>query len=691
MKRALKDYQNINHLTHIFNTFNFSSTYSKTLARMQFKTKSCQWTTLEKNFSLMLFYKSPAAYKFLRKMGIVLPGVSSIRRWIGSSKFQPGFDHNLFKDLQRKFSTETYQGTACIISLDEMSIMRHLEYSKDLDLVEGFQDLGHLGRKPITANYALVFMIRGFYNWKFPVSYFLSHSGVKHENLCILLQELIALLEQAGLDPKMIVCDQGSSNRSMLKQLNVTPENPFFISNGKKIYAIFDVPHLFKSFRNNMLNGNFNLNGKIIRFEDIRRTYEIDKENKKSRMLMKLTHSHLQPDNFQKMNVKLAVQIFSHSVASAIRTCIGTDELQSDTAENTANFIEFMNNLFDTLNSRIHFSPNPYRCALSKKNPIVNETLEEASKVLTFLQKIDFKNGRVSTPPCFTGLVQTINAILQFFEEEQENGCEYLMTNRLNQDPLENLFSIYRQKGGYNRNPTARTLRCLFRTNVINSLMTPAEASNCEVDEDNILPIGDSAESTSNSEVCEIYLPSIDNAQCTGNTDRRTTHEKSVPEELITSEQCSVAYFAGYLANKCMKQHGCIRCKDSLTKQSKLTDKRELFILNKTYSNISDVSIGLSAPTAEFLYIADKCLSIFEKSFPDILHEKQLKSKILKYVMNDHEVSLWLQNETCRDHRIFILEHLIVCKLFYNCKMMFKGKSHNKYSKISKTRILENK
>lgn len=269
--------------------------------------------------------------------------------------------------------------------------------------------------------------------------------------------------------------------------------------NGKKIYAIYDAPHLFKSFRNNLLSGNFNLNGKIITFQDIRKTYQIGQKNEKSRMLLKLTDSHLQPDTFQKMNVKLAIQIFSHSVASAIKTCIETNELQSDTAENTAYFIELMNNLFDTLNSRIQFSPNPYKCALSKENPIVKETLEEASNVLTMLQKIDLKTGKISTPPCFTGLIHTINAILQF-SEEQENECKYLLTNRLNQDALENLFSIYRQKGGYKRNPTARLLRCLFRINVINSLMK-SEASNCEADEDNNLTISNSAESTGNAKI----------------------------------------------------------------------------------------------------------------------------------------------------------------------------------------------
>jgi len=42
------------------------------------------------------------------------------------------------------------------------------EYSKPLDLVEGFEDLGQIGRTNKPASQALVFMARGLYsNWKY--------------------------------------------------------------------------------------------------------------------------------------------------------------------------------------------------------------------------------------------------------------------------------------------------------------------------------------------------------------------------------------------------------------------------------------------------------------------------------------------------------------------------------------------
>jgi hypothetical protein len=77
---------------------------------------------------------------------------------------------------------------------------------------------------------------------------------------------------------------------------------------------------------------------------------------------------------------------------------------------------------------------------------------------------------------------------LQFFEEEKSNDIVFLMTNRLNQDALENLFSIFRQKGGYNKNPTARTIRTSIRSNCIFSLCTSTR-TNCEATLEDYNPI----------------------------------------------------------------------------------------------------------------------------------------------------------------------------------------------------------
>jgi hypothetical protein len=90
---------------------------------------------------------------------------------------------------------------------------------------------------------------------------------------------------------------------------------------------------------------------------------------------------------------------------------------------------------------------------------------------------------RENFPDRFDGILLSINTIRQLFEENKHDNYSFLLTGRLNQDPLENLFSVLRQKGGYNRNPTVRTFQAALKSNMITNLMKPSDKANCEPDE----------------------------------------------------------------------------------------------------------------------------------------------------------------------------------------------------------------
>ena len=57
-----------------------------------------------------------------------------------------------------------------------------------------------------------------------------------------------------GLDVKVLTCDQGSNNRSVMHSLfGVTVDGPYFIfKNVDKVYVVYDPPHLLKNIRNNL-------------------------------------------------------------------------------------------------------------------------------------------------------------------------------------------------------------------------------------------------------------------------------------------------------------------------------------------------------------------------------------------------------------------------------------------------------
>lgn len=66
-----------------------------------------------------------------------------------------------------------------------------------------------------------------------------------------------------------MVFDQAATNQNVYKKVGVTNETPFF-TNERKVFALFDVPHLVKSVRNNLLM-NDNVNGEEqMSFQDIK-------------------------------------------------------------------------------------------------------------------------------------------------------------------------------------------------------------------------------------------------------------------------------------------------------------------------------------------------------------------------------------------------------------------------------------
>ncbi|KAF2896422.1 hypothetical protein ILUMI_09753, partial [Ignelater luminosus] len=233
---------------------------------------------------------------------------------------------------------------------------------------------GVLGRTSGIGTQVMVFMVRGLIlKWKLMVAYCVSAGSMKSSSLKILLIDVVKSLLEIGLQIRSVICDQGSNNRAVFRELGVTTEFPFFYVNDKKIFALFDTPHLIKSVRNTLLKGNIHINNKEVSFDDIRKFYDLDKTNK-IRANVKLTDRHINPNAFEKMKVKLATQIFSHKLATSLET----GEIKSKTMENTAQFLKKMNTLFDILNSRLLKDENPYRRPLSVRNPKVENVLKES-------------------------------------------------------------------------------------------------------------------------------------------------------------------------------------------------------------------------------------------------------------------------------------------------------------------------
>lgn len=235
------------------------------------------------------------------------------------------------------------------------------------------------------------------------------------------------------------------------------------------------------------------------------------------------------------------------------------------------------------MNSKNKFDTNPYRCAITKNcNTRVHKTLSSAKRVFAELKKISVnKNGvkKLTTPPCFEGMQQTINAVpqLSFEEFSVGSGVKFIMTYRFNQDVIENLFGIYRMKGGCNRNPTVKNLRAMFRSQLLNSLIKLPNKS-CEDDEDTFLTESEKkCESQSHppppenvSEARELTTMMVEevSTQNIQIEEGESSTCRSGDDPATTLEKCSVIYFAGWVGKKCTEKFNCDECKKTFLKDT---------------------------------------------------------------------------------------------------------------------------
>ncbi|XP_054289856.1 uncharacterized protein LOC129005088 [Macrosteles quadrilineatus] len=400
----------------------------------------------------------------------------------------------------------------------------------------------------------------------------------------------------------------------------------------RRFFFIFDAPHLFKSIRNALLKTNIQHgDGVWAKWDHFVTLYNLDSKSDKARSLCKITEKHVAPNAFDRMKVKLATQVFSHSVTAAMQTAVGTGQLPAD-AVNTATFIGRLNDIFDCLNSKVQFDANPLKCAISSTDAglRVGETLKNA---LPWIQtwRCDKKTSRsLSRPPCFSGLYQTVSSVLQLWNDIKEEDTKYLLTNRLTQDALENEFGIARQRCGYEKNPSAMQFRQNLRHRIQVTLMKPPESANCEIDDDVILTASDldkisdtedeegdgdgdgedqvrnvdvSMSTTEGSGLEDMEVDDPDDIVQSDDSDIDLDAEhiqppQIAPDQQPTLESCSVQYVAGYLAKICLKKFSCEECSRELTTGAQLSDENELLILHRSYST-KDGTSHLTAPSKE--------------------------------------------------------------------------------------------
>ncbi len=421
-----------------------------------------------KRLAFSLSYKGTASYQVLAKK-LKLPPKRTISRWTNNIRFAEGLEEEkVFQIMGEKAKSMEQRDRLATLLLDEISLREHCQYDQNEDKIIGVkrQKDGSFSYM----SYALVTMVTGLKaKWRQTLSYFFSKGGMNAQELMNVVHKTITKLDEVGIKVMNVTCDQGSNNTSLLSLMNVSPDKPYFELLGRKIYCTPDPPHLIKSCRNCLFEHNIMTEDGLASWTHLRAFYNQDKLNV-IKMAPKLTDNHLEPPPvYGKMVVRWATQVLSHSVAKGMQACIQNTTL-SKMVSPTSYFCEKFDTIFDLMNSSRRHDPKPFKRGLTPDSVDQLNFIQVAIKYIRSLKVMD-KDGKIINNKFrwMEGMVMALNSIkglaIQLCTYE---GFDFLLTRRLNQDGLENYFSIIRQRNGFDHRPTCYGFITAYKITMVN-------------------------------------------------------------------------------------------------------------------------------------------------------------------------------------------------------------------------------
>lgn len=516
-----------------------------------------------RSFALTLHYYSPRAYEYVRKTFTTsLPHSRTVKMWYSKVGGEPGFTKESLAALKNKAEISNHPLLATLV-IDEMSIRRRVEW--DGQKFRGYVDMGteiegdHLAE----AKEALVFLVTAINNnFKVPVGYFLV-DGVTGQQRADLVQLCLKLIHSTGVRIVALTFDGCAANISMAKHLgcsfeqqNVNFEHPV---TKEFIVAILDPCHMIKLIRNTfeMHKTLVDKDGNKIQWQHL---VELNKLQYQETFHLsnKLRDRHINFQN-ERMKVKLATQLFSSSVAGAIKFCRQSGISSFYDSEPTEFFLLIFNNIFDIFNSR-NLHHHGFKKALNVNNAYqVFQFLDEASNYIKEIKTetgIFLTNSRRKTG--FLGFLGCIKALKHLYVSLIESETLlYLPFYKFCQDHIELFFCNIRAQGGTNNNPTVRQFISAYKKLLIHVKLKDINTGNCiALEQISILNCSSAVERINRSFSLDIPL---------SNEQREEDSDiEELRDQFSDFSNQAIGHIAGYIVRVLTKKIKCDICVSAL-------------------------------------------------------------------------------------------------------------------------------
>lgn len=582
-------------------------------------------------FALTLHFHSPRAYEFVRKrFNDHLPHTSTIRKWYSVSKSsgKPGFCEDSLLALKNMADNMKAQDVQLMVSLnfDEMATRKHVQWSDPEKKILGNITYGFRpdDAKFTVATNAIVFMINGVnVDFNLPIAFHFIQN-LKAGERATLLKEVLTKITELNIKVISVIFDGLGTNIAMCKQMGASFElkdfRPYFNfpSNNDKTYIILDASHMIKLVRNTLARNKILYDGDNSKIQ-WKYIEELEKFRNESGYILthKLNKKHIQWFRAP-MNVRLAVETISNSVADAMEFLMKKGKKEFLNCSATVKFIRFFNNIFDVLNTKSIQSNSLYKSSITPSNHTrIFSFFDDAIEYIRALQTEPDGQMLLTTKSrtAYRGLIIDMENMKNIFRDVTDSKLmDSLSTFRFSQDPLEGLFGRIRSLNGCNDNPSVQQFCGAFRKVVLNTEINCSSLSNC-VDSLNILTVSSGSsvqDKTKDVFGVKEYLEYIERSDI--------VHRVSTCDFMFDAlEECSIAYIAGKIERKIeTARFTCEKCENIFASNEHILTSFDPAKVNTTCKN-----------TFEICAIADKHLEAtvckldfsYDSLLDNILHD----------------------------------------------------------------------
>lgn len=413
-----------------------------------------------------------------------------------STNFPPGFCKQTVATLTKLSNQERTNDKNLHVSMcfDEMAIRRHIQWVHNKKMFSGLISYGQRDNDEIPiANNAIFFLITLIETGQSLIlGYFLIKTLNSLEK-SQLIQSAIDEIRKTGAILTSIAFDGLVTNFSACELLGASFDiqkfKPFLMDSvtNRKISIVLDPPHTLKLVRN-CLHAKGHLkdgDGNDIAWDYFERL--LSKES--DLVSHKMTRRHIDFAS-NKMNVQLAAQTISYSVARSMELLRDKGDPLFLNSSGTITFLKNFNKAFDIFNSKHSDSNNLFKRGLTEENA---EKIFEFLRYLTIYIKSLQLGGKnileTNRNTGFLGFLINISALYSFYEEFViSKKIENIRFYYYGQDMLESFFSRVRSMLGANTNPTVEQLSGILRQLIVLKEIEAPEKSNCQ-DNLNILNV----------------------------------------------------------------------------------------------------------------------------------------------------------------------------------------------------------